>query len=385
MPRAFSISIQSDTVERRPVLPCTAPASVITRACRASASVSVDFPASGWLITANVRRRAASRRTSRSWEVPVPAGASVGVEVTGPASSRGSPAMARATAQSTSRCAPGPERSPLASTRPGDRATLMDKSGGPMAIGYHDGSRSLQDQFDTRALADRIDDLLVSETISEHDRAFIEARDMFFLATADAEGRPTCSYKGGEPGFVRVVDPHTLAFPNYDGNGMYLSTGNVLVNPDVGMLFIDFEQGHRMRLEGTCEHRPRRPAARRLPGGPVRRTRARARRLPELSSIHPPLPAGEALAVRAEQRVPDPGAGVEALRLGGRRAARAGPGSRPGRARRARTLSRTAEETGANDGHRGRSAGNACVPRRRGHRSQGRRPGEGGRPVTARS
>ena len=118
--------------------------------------------------------------------------------------------------------------------------------------GFHDGSRSLQDQFDTRALADRIDDLLVSDTISDSDRAFIEARDMFFLATADAEGRPTCSYKGGEPGFVRVLDEHTLAFPNYDGNGMYLSTGNVLVNPHVGMLFIDLEKGHRMRLEGEA-------------------------------------------------------------------------------------------------------------------------------------
>ena len=121
-----------------------------------------------------------------------------------------------------------------------------------MATGYHDGSRSLQDRFDTRPLADRIDDLLVSDTIGDGDRAFIEARDMFFLSTADAEGRPTCSYKGGEPGFVRVLDQHTLAFPNYDGNGMYLSTGNVLVNPHVGMLFIDFERGHRMRLEGTA-------------------------------------------------------------------------------------------------------------------------------------
>src|SRR6187455_743022 len=64
MPRAFSISIQSETVLRRPALPCTAPASVITCACRASASVSVDLPASGWLITAKVRRRAASRVTS---------------------------------------------------------------------------------------------------------------------------------------------------------------------------------------------------------------------------------------------------------------------------------------------------------------------------------
>jgi len=121
-----------------------------------------------------------------------------------------------------------------------------------MPEGFHDGSRSLQDRFDTRALADRIDELLVHDTIDEGDRAFIEARDMFFLATADAEGRPTCSYKGGEPGFVRVVDHHTLAFPNYDGNGMYLSTGNVLANPAVGMLFIDLERGHRMRLEGTA-------------------------------------------------------------------------------------------------------------------------------------
>ena len=121
-----------------------------------------------------------------------------------------------------------------------------------MAQGFHDGSRSLQDQFDTRAIADRIDGLLLSDTLSEGDRAFIEARDMFFLATADAEGRPTCSYKGGDPGFVRVLDPHTLVFPNYDGNGMYFSAGNVLVHPDVGMLFIDLEQGNRMRLEGAA-------------------------------------------------------------------------------------------------------------------------------------
>ena len=125
-----------------------------------------------------------------------------------------------------------------------------------MAAGFHEGSRSLQDRFDTRALADRIDDLLVSDTISEGDRAFIEARDMFFLATADADGRPTCSYKGGEPGFVRVLDERTLAFPSYDGNGMYLSAGNVLVNPSVGMLFIDLERGHRMRLEGEARVDP---------------------------------------------------------------------------------------------------------------------------------
>jgi uncharacterized protein len=119
-----------------------------------------------------------------------------------------------------------------------------------MTSGFHGGSRDLQDRFDTRALADRIDSLLVTDTISESDAAFIRERDMFFLATADAEGRPTCSYKGGAPGFVRVLDDRTVAFPNYDGNGMYFSMGNVLVNPHVGMLFLDLERGHRMRLEG---------------------------------------------------------------------------------------------------------------------------------------
>src|SRR5439155_5288932 len=98
---------------------------------------------------------------------------------------------------------------------------------------YHDGSRELQDRFDTRRLADRIDERLVRDTIDDDDRAFIEARDMFFLATADEEGRPQCSYKGGAPGFVRVLDERTIAFPSYGGNGMYLSIGNTLVNPQV--------------------------------------------------------------------------------------------------------------------------------------------------------
>lgn len=117
---------------------------------------------------------------------------------------------------------------------------------------FHEGSRTLQDRFDTRRLADRIEDKLVGDLIDENDKAFIESRDMFFLATADAEGRPNCSYKGGDPGFVRVVDGHTIAFPTYNGNGMFLSMGNVLRNPDVGLLFIDFERGHRLRLNGVA-------------------------------------------------------------------------------------------------------------------------------------
>ena len=124
-----------------------------------------------------------------------------------------------------------------------------------MASAYHDGSRRLQDAFDTRRLADRLGEKFVQRGfIDADDRAFIERMDMFFLATADADGLPQCSYKGGEPGFVRVLDEHTVAFPNYDGNGMYLSMGNALVNPHVGLLFVDFvsERPSRLRLNGVA-------------------------------------------------------------------------------------------------------------------------------------
>jgi predicted pyridoxine 5'-phosphate oxidase superfamily flavin-nucleotide-binding protein len=117
---------------------------------------------------------------------------------------------------------------------------------------YHDGSRQLQDRFDTRRLADRLDEKTVRDHIRDGDREFIKARDMFFLATADESGTPQCSYKGGDPGFVRVLDEYTIAFPNYDGNGMYLSMGNALVNPNVGLLFIDFEGRRRLRLNGVA-------------------------------------------------------------------------------------------------------------------------------------
>jgi hypothetical protein len=120
-----------------------------------------------------------------------------------------------------------------------------------MAI-YGDANRRWQDRFDTRRLADRIDERIVHDSIDADDRAFIEARDMFFLATADAEGAPQCSYKGGEPGFVRVLDERTIAFPSFDGNGMYLSLGNLTANPRVGLLFVDFEGQKRLRLNGVA-------------------------------------------------------------------------------------------------------------------------------------
>ena len=117
---------------------------------------------------------------------------------------------------------------------------------------YHDASRKLQDRFDTRRLADRIEERIVHDRIDQGDRAFIEARDMFFIATTDEDGQPQSSYKGGEPGFVRVLDEQTIAFPLYDGNGMYLTAGNLLLTGKVGLLFIDFEGRKRMRLNGVA-------------------------------------------------------------------------------------------------------------------------------------
>lgn len=120
---------------------------------------------------------------------------------------------------------------------------------------YHDGMRQLQDLRDTRAIADRLEQVTVRTAFTDEDRAFIEACSMFFVATADAQGQPDCSYKGGLPGFVRVIDAHTLAFPDYDGNGMYRSWGNAMINPQVGLLFLDFERPRRIRVNGRAQVR----------------------------------------------------------------------------------------------------------------------------------
>ena len=118
---------------------------------------------------------------------------------------------------------------------------------------YHDGMRRLQEVRETRLLADRLEQVTLRSAFTAEDRAFIESQSMVFVASADATGHPDCSYKGGLPGFVRVLDNKTLAFPDYDGNGMYRSWGNVLVNPNVGLLFLDFETPKRLRVNGTAQ------------------------------------------------------------------------------------------------------------------------------------
>ncbi len=117
---------------------------------------------------------------------------------------------------------------------------------------YGEQHRRLQEEFDTSKLADRVNQILVLSEITEQHQAFIESRDMFFLTSIDHRGYPTCSYKGGTPGFLKVIDTKTLAFPSYDGNGMFLSMGNINTNDKIGMLLIDFETPHRVRIHGTA-------------------------------------------------------------------------------------------------------------------------------------
>jgi predicted pyridoxine 5'-phosphate oxidase superfamily flavin-nucleotide-binding protein len=122
-----------------------------------------------------------------------------------------------------------------------------------MTIMYHDGNRRLQDEFDSRRISDRLEEKLTRTAFTADDKAFIESAIYFFLSTADAEGRPDCSFKGGPAGFVRVVGDSELAFPDYDGNGMFKSLGNLLVNASVGLLFIDLhERPRRLRVNGSA-------------------------------------------------------------------------------------------------------------------------------------
>ncbi|MDO8874990.1 MAG: pyridoxamine 5'-phosphate oxidase family protein [Pseudolabrys sp.] len=117
---------------------------------------------------------------------------------------------------------------------------------------YHDGNRQLQDRFDSRRISDRLENL-ARTAFTDDDKAFIESAAYFFIATADAEGRPDCSFKGGMPGFVRVTGPSELSFPDYDGNGMFKSLGNVVVNANVGLLFIAMHgTPRRLRVNGSA-------------------------------------------------------------------------------------------------------------------------------------
>lgn len=131
---------------------------------------------------------------------------------------------------------------------------------------YHKGMRELQEARETRQLADRMEGVIVHSALTAEDKSFIEGCAMVIVATADDQGRPDCSYKGGLPGFIRVLDERSICLPDYDGNGMYRSWGNVLVNPHIGLLFLDFERQQRIRVNGTAEVSAQDPLLTEYPG-----------------------------------------------------------------------------------------------------------------------
>jgi len=120
---------------------------------------------------------------------------------------------------------------------------------------YHTGNRELQEQFGSTALADRLVEKLTRNRFNESDKAFIESAGFFFLATASPDAQPDCSFKAGPKGFVKIVAPDLLVFPDYDGNGMFKSLGNIRANPKIGMLFITFDAApKRLRVNGSASH-----------------------------------------------------------------------------------------------------------------------------------
>jgi len=117
---------------------------------------------------------------------------------------------------------------------------------------YREAHLALQDEFGTRALAERVQQAVVTDEITDDLADFIQSRNLFFLSTLDDSGNPTVSYKGGATGFARVLNANTLTFPSYDGDGMFLSMGNIEGHAKIGILFIDFETPRRVRLQGSA-------------------------------------------------------------------------------------------------------------------------------------
>jgi len=174
---------------------------------------------------------------------------------------------------------------------------------------YYDGNRRLQDQFDSRRISDRLEEKLTRTQFTPEDKSFIESTPYFFLATADAEGRPDCSFKGGMPGFVRITGPSELAFPDYDGNGMFKSLGNILVNPNVGILFIAMHgKPQRLRVNGEATVKDQDPLLDQTVGAQlIVRVTARAI-FPNCPRYIPTMQLGEpsVYAPRAASEAPEP-------------------------------------------------------------------------------
>ena len=192
---------------------------------------------------------------------------------------------------------------------------------------YGAQQRALQDRFDTRRIADKVEAVAIHSELSDMDKAFIESRDMFWLSTIDEQGRPTVSYKGGDPGFVKALDANTIVFPLYDGNGMFYSAGNIVGSGKVGMLFMDLERPNRLRLQGTATLSERDPLMAQFHEAQLLVRIAVDRGVAELPALRAPLPEGASLTVRAARGVRNAAGRVEAHRHAPGRSAGEGSGT----------------------------------------------------------
>ena len=118
---------------------------------------------------------------------------------------------------------------------------------------FHPGEQAAQQRWETADLWDSArQERLLWDHIPEAFHSRLEAAPFFFLATSAPDGRCDCSFKGGGPGLIRILDGRRFAFPDFDGNGAFMSLGNILLNPQVGCLFIDFNDGGRLRVNGRA-------------------------------------------------------------------------------------------------------------------------------------
>jgi predicted pyridoxine 5'-phosphate oxidase superfamily flavin-nucleotide-binding protein len=115
------------------------------------------------------------------------------------------------------------------------------------------GEHELQRQYQTQERANRFYRQQVLERLNELMIQFIGRQEMVWIATADAHGECDCSFRAGPPGFVQVLDDRTLRYPEYRGNGVMASLGNILENPHVGMVFLDFNRERiGLHVNGTA-------------------------------------------------------------------------------------------------------------------------------------
>jgi len=112
----------------------------------------------------------------------------------------------------------------------------------PISLPGSDGEHEFQENWNTRPRANAFYRNQVLGYLNSLMQAFVSKQEMMFVGTADKHGEADTSFRAGLPGFVRVLDEKTLAYPEYRGNGVMSSLGNISENPHVGLLFLDFTE-----------------------------------------------------------------------------------------------------------------------------------------------